>query len=485
MPLSMITTYSSISLEELGVLERQFEKSHFAQTSPSKRVKKLAIFDFDSTLFFSPLLSPTIWHPNLIRLATSESIYGPGWWRDIRSLDLGPVEELERNAWKGYWNEKIVADARACIADKDTMTVVLTGRRYHPFHQLIPAMLKSKGLQFDLVGLRPDPESVSEYQWQGDDKKSAQSVSYNLTGSVFKSTMHFKTCFILNLLHKIPSLESVVMWDDRLPHVKRFKEFLDAVKRTDAIEEGQVIHVPGIRPKYNPEWEKRVITHIIQTHNKALVEYQSGKKTIGKIMERLEWTPIIEDPLSMSEKIINLAPQPAQTVIALTTSCIHNLQTSFSSLFQSQCKQNKRSKWKVFGGEEPQFFGDYVYLSQKVLSSTDITLGPVGTLVDLTILAYSVSPRIPCLLLKVQVKDQEHILPLWYKPSEFFDLFRLKDIQWQPIRSNHRSYITDIQGEINYAYRLGVIETPLRIKRRLSPNNDISPIPTSRLRTTY
>lgn len=436
-------------------------------------------------MFFSPLLSPTIWHPNLIRLATSESIYGPGWWRDIRSLDLGPMEELKKTGWKGYWNESIVRDARACIADVDTMTVVLTGRRYHPFHQLIPDMLTSKGLQFDLVGLRPDPESVSEYQWEGE--QSTQAIYYNLTGSVFQSTMHFKTCFILNILHKIQTIKNVVMWDDRFPHVKRFKEFLDAVKLSGVINESQVIYVPGIRPKYNPEWEKRVIGHIIETHNKALLEYQTGKKKTGKIMERLEWAlSRPEDPLSAAnEKLLEITPQPAQTVIALSASCIHNLQSCFASLFKSQMERNKRSQWKVFGGEKPEFFGDYVYLSQTVLPSTSIPLGPVGTKVQVPILAYSISPRIPCLLLQVQVAEQQCILPLWYKPSEFFDLFRLKNIRWQPIRSNHRSFMTEVQGEINYAYRLGVIETPLRMKRPLSPKDDISPIPTSRLRTHY
>lgn len=461
------------------MLQRQFEKSHFAQTHPTKQVKKLAIFDFDSTLFFSPLLSPTIWHPNLIQLATAESVYGPGWWRDIRSLDLGPFKDLQSTAWKGYWNEKIVNEARHCIADEDTMTVVLTGRRHHPFHHLIPAMLESKGLQFDLVGLRPDPEAVSEYHWEGVDSTQ---VGYNLTGSVFKSTMHFKTCFILNILHEIPSLKKVVMWDDRFFHVKRFKEYLDAVKASAMIEDGRVVYVPGIRPVYNPDWEKRVIAHIIDTHNKALLELRHEGKKNGRITERLLWNQQPEDPLpAAKEKLLQLSTLPAQTVIALSASCIANLRQSFASLFQSQLDRNKHSKWKVLGGEKPQFFGDYVYLSQSVIPSALIPVGPVGTQVNVDIISHSVSPGIPCFLLqaKVQGSQEIYILPLWYKPSEFLDVFRLNNFRWQPIRPSNRTLVTHVQGKVNYAYRLGVIETSLH-KRPAS--QDLSPIP-SRLRT--
>lgn len=406
-------------------------------------------------------------------MATAESVYGPGWWRDIRSLDLGSFKELQKTAWKGFWNEKIVKDARKCIQDADTMTVVLTGRRYHPFHHLIPAMLESKGLQFDLVGLRPDPELVTEYQWKGTDNQ----VLYNLTGSVFKSTMHFKTCFILNILHMIPTLKKVVMWDDRFHHVKRFKEYLNAVKVSGVIDEGNVIYVPGIRPKYNPEWEKRVIGHIIETHNKALLEHVHEGKENGKIVERLEWNQI-EDPLpAASKKILQLTSLPAQTVISLSSGCIDNIKNSFASIFKSQLDQNKQSKWKVFGGEKPVFFGNYVYLSQSVIQSASIPVGPIGTQVNMTIISYSISPHLPCLLLQVQVQgdsETKYILPLWYKPSEFLDIFRLKDILWQPIRSNHRYLVTSIHGKVNYAYRLGVLETSLG-KRCASDDIDINP----------
>ena len=77
----------------------------------------LAVFDFNSTLFLTPSPSPTIWHSSLIHALTTEGLWGPGWWRDIRSLELGPQAVLENSQWNGYWNEDIVAKARAAIAD--------------------------------------------------------------------------------------------------------------------------------------------------------------------------------------------------------------------------------------------------------------------------------------------------------------------------------------------------------------------------------
>ncbi|KAI9245195.1 hypothetical protein EDC94DRAFT_551354 [Helicostylum pulchrum] len=455
-----------------GVLQRQFEKSHFVQSHPTSEPKKLAIFDFDSTLFFSPLLSSTIWHPDLLRLATAESVYGPGWWRDIRSLDLGPFDDLKKTAWEGYWNEKIVQDARDCIADENTMTVVLTGRRFHPFHQLIPDMLESKGLQFDLIGLRPDPESVSDNQWEATGNKTQ--LTYNITGSVFRSTMHFKTCFILNLLHNIPSIDNVVMWDDRYHHVKRFQEYLYTVRESGTISEGKVIYVPGIRPKYNPEWQKRVIGHIIETHNKALMEHVNEGKVTGKFQQRLEWVENRgepEDPLDAgTNRLLQLKSLPAQTVIALSTQCINSLKESYAPLFQSQMEKNKNKEWKYFGGEEPVFFGDYVYISQKVMPEESIPFGNIGTkLNNVKVTGYSDSPKLPCLLLQVQVGDNtdaKYILPLWYKPSEFIDIFRLKDIYWKSVKQDDSSLVTCVNGEINYAYRLGVLETSLGKRTR-------------------
>ncbi|KAI9474300.1 MAG: hypothetical protein EXX96DRAFT_529507 [Benjaminiella poitrasii] len=481
-----------------AILQRQYKKSYFYNTTLNKHKKKshpkkLAIFDFDSTLFFSPLLSPTIWHADLIRLATAESVYGPGWWRDIRSLDLGPFEELKSNAWNGFWNESVVQEARDCIDDPNTMTVILTGRRYHPFHLLIPAMLESKGLQFDLIGLRPDPEHVSDNHWEV--RKGQQKLTYNLAGSVFKSTMHFKTCFILNLIHNVSSIRQVTMWDDRIHHVHRFRQYLDALVRKQTIYEGDVVYVPGIRPKYNPYWEKNVIGHIIETHNKALMEYtQEGTKN-GKIEQRMKWprSPVKEntiaanivekeDPLgACSEKPMQLTPLPAATVIKLSKKATDDLRSAYQAVFDKQLKEKRQKMlWKDFGGEEPEYFGDYVYLSQQVLSNAEIEVGSLGSELRVKVKAYSDSPNLACLVLKIQLDNdsKDFLLPLWYKPSEYNELFKSNNYIWKKVNDDDNKLTGKLNGKIDYVYRLGAVEKHIATKKRSrdsdEDNDDIS-----------
>jgi hypothetical protein len=470
----MITDYKNISDAEIvscfqckktwvinffikGILQRQFESSYFYDQQLDTKPTKLAIFDFDSTLFFSPLLSPTIWHKSFIHLATAEGVYGPGWWRDIRSLDLGPFEELKKTAWEGFWNEKIVKKARECIEDPNTMTVVLTGRRYHPFHLLVPDMLEAKQLQFDLIGLRPDPEHVSDNHWKV--RNGLDSLTYNLASSIFSSTMHFKTCFILNILHNVPSIKNVVMWDDRLPHVKRFREYLSALKNRRLISQDSVVYVPGIRPPYNPGWEKNVIRHIIETHNKAVLKHAKDGVEMGKSEQRISW-PVVEteDPLSDSpDSPLKLVKLPAATIVKLSKEDTDRLQTQYKSVFAEQLEN---LEVEDLGGERAVYFGTSVYISQNVERGKSTNVGPIGTEVSVTVKAYSKVPTLSCLLLQVQVESGQYILPLWFKPSEYHDIFKL-NVEWIPVKEE-----SVLKGKVDYEYRLGVEEKQRRTKKR-------------------
>lgn len=446
--------------------------SHFYKHQQNTQPKKLAIFDFDSTLFFSPLLSPTLWHPKLISLATTESVYGPGWWRDIRSLDLGSFEELKKTAWNGFWNEKTVKEARECISDPDTMTVVLTGRRFHPFHLLIPDMLESKNLQFDLIGLRPDPEHTTENHWEV--RNGYQKLTYNLASSVFKSTMHFKTCFILNILHNVPSLKNVVMWDDRIPHVYRFREYLSQLHQSRVIDTSSVIYVPGIRPKYNPDWEIRVMQHIIDTHNKAVMDHSVNGKKEGKFEQRLRWPNVEkEDPLELSpDAPLKLTQLPCATIVKLSERDSDHLYDKYKPIFK---KQLDMFSSRDLGGEQPVYFGDSIYISsQKVIPSNSIYDGPIGTRVEVTIKAYSEATQLSCLLLLAQIDDNrsEYILPLWYKPSEYNDIFKLKNVKWTPVKDS-----LVLKGRVDYQYRLGV-EDKAPVSKKRGRGMDQEPVRT-------
>ncbi|KAG1459311.1 hypothetical protein G6F46_007744 [Rhizopus delemar] len=449
-----------------GILQRQFEASRFVNHPPHLPPRRLAVFDFDNTLFFSPQLSPTIWHSKIRSLVTAESVYGPGWWRDVRSLELGPLDDLKQTAWKGYWNEEIVSKARACIQDPHTMTVVLTGRRHNPFSPLVPTMLEAKGLKFDLIGLRPDPEAVSEYRWKVDGRN--KELNYNLSASVFQSTMHFKQCFLVNILHHVPTIKEITMWDDRVPHLKRFKDFLNALHRKRLIDRSRIIEVPSLRPKYNPKWEKDVMTRIVETHNLALLARNCGK-TYGKIDDS---QPREEDPLSMTEKYLGFVPTAVATSIQLSPESMERLKQTFEPLFQESMERYGQKTTIHSGAESPLFFGDFVQLESKIVQHA--CCGNLNQHVSLDIMGISQTSSKPWLLLKVAIKGAKrgnhyHILPLWYKPSEE-DLVIRRSHHWVDPTNSQKIHI---EGRVVHEKRITVVESTQRCDSNKKQNIDL------------
>jgi hypothetical protein len=109
-------------------------------------------------------------------------------------------------AWKGYWNEDVVAAARTAIADPAVLTILLTGRNTD-FSDLIKRMVKSKGLLFDLIVLKPKATP--------------------------HSSIEFKFCFLDDILAQSAAKE-VEIYEDREPHAKKFRKYLDGWERQKA-----------------------------------------------------------------------------------------------------------------------------------------------------------------------------------------------------------------------------------------------------------
>lgn len=411
---------------------RQFNASPFAQHAQHRQPKQLDIFDFDSTLFLSPLPSATLWHPNLIQALTSEDYEWPGWWRDIRSLQLG--DEVEKDGWQGYWNEDVVAQAKESMADPDRLTVVLTGRRYHPFHAVIPRMLAAHGLEFDMVCLRPDPELADG-------------------PSVFKSTMDFKTSYILFMLANVPSIESIVMWDDRAHHVKRFQQFLDTLRRRQVLrQQGLVHYVPAVRPAFRPEWERRVVAKMLK-----------------------------------DQKNVKLAEIPVATVIQLNQTELNKVENAFKDLYH-EAETRYASCWRGPGAERPLLYGDKIILRysshvnandyQSIKESLHVNLpwqhdhsdSCVGSEVKVKVVATSRPSAEYGLQLQVRIADpdsdefsrQLYVLPLYHKPSE--NLFTPYPHQvWKPLPEHEQICVT---GVVDYAYLYGLDTVLPRLGKR-------------------
>ncbi|KAI9302311.1 hypothetical protein BJ944DRAFT_251607 [Cunninghamella echinulata] len=467
----MTINHIDITEDELTLLEQQFLYSPFGQqqqhlnnnnndatklTTTTTTVTqpplptKLVVFDFDSTLFLSPLLSSNLWDHHLINAITTEYLFGPGFWRDIRTLQLANndnhKETLINTKWDGYWNEMIVEKVKQAMQQPDTLTVLLTGRRAYPFAPLINQMLACKGLFFDILGYRPDPFLPNITATTDDEQQQHDNDNNKRMKDVFLSTMDFKSAFILHLKTKIPSLKEIIMWDDRPSQLPILNQFVNQLVEQHYFDHGQVNAVKALRPKYNPDWEIHLIESILSTHNQRLLE----KKKIEKIMkeeEEEDISVIINDKghvIHSSDPVQLIQYSTSTKILKVAPSSIQSLYQTFDPIYQQFVEKNKTSSFSF--GEQPIFFGDMIlqHLSvtfpPNLLSNNNFDNNDDDEMMmELIITGYHIGSfnnknnkvgmeeedelvENNGMVLQVHLKDypDDHfILPLWYKPSQF------------------------------------------------------------------
>lgn len=171
------------------MLLREFLKE---EIKPSK----LVIYDFDDTLFKSP--HPQNGYSNL------------NWWNNIASL-MPPFVPIVPTAI--YWNMNIVNNMVADLNNPQTLTVVLTGRGHEIFFKRIRDILASLKLYPKYLLLSP---------------------TNNL------NTVTNKINTMKKLLNKHPTINEVVLYDDREDYLKEYKKFFNSVGI-----KSQIIHVSG------------------------------------------------------------------------------------------------------------------------------------------------------------------------------------------------------------------------------------------------
>lgn len=147
----------------------------------SSSLKRLAVFDFDGTLFASPE-RPSWWKFE-------------GFWGRPETLNPPFVPQVPDDSW---WSSEVVSEASNAISDSNTFAILLTGRPKKLGNRIIE-LTNNKGLNFQ------------EYHFA--------------SGG---STLDFKMSVIANLLSKYPSISFVEMWDDRSEHTPAFEEFLNS-----------------------------------------------------------------------------------------------------------------------------------------------------------------------------------------------------------------------------------------------------------------
>ncbi|ETN41226.1 uncharacterized protein HMPREF1541_03161 [Cyphellophora europaea CBS 101466] len=229
------------------------------------QVKSIHVYDFDNTLFSSPLPSQQIWAGQTIGfLQTYEAMAYGGWWHDssiLMATGQG-IEKEEPRAWEGSWNETVVDLVRCSVETKDALTVLLTGRGETNYADLINRILTSKELDFDLVALKPE---------------------VGPSGVYFESTMAFKQAFLQDLVLTYKHAEEIRIYEDRPRHVKGFRDYFEKLNKSFLSHPAdqpapprkpitaEVIHVCELKSSLEPQAEIEAVQKAIARHNQSVL----------------------------------------------------------------------------------------------------------------------------------------------------------------------------------------------------------------------
>jgi HAD domain family 1 in Swiss Army Knife RNA repair proteins len=253
----MKTSYSIPSLKRWSCKNKQI---------PSlDAIKSIHVYDFDNTLFTSPLPNPQLWvAPTIGKLQAYEATAFGGWWHDVGVLEATGqgLEKEEPRAWEGWWNEAVVDLVRCSMEAKDVLTVALTGRSESYFAELINRMLNAKKLDFDLVVLKPD---------------------VGPSGQSFESTMSFKQAFLHHLVFTYVNADEIRVYEDRPKHVKGFRDYFEKMNKSflsHPVDQpapprkpitAEVIHVCELKGTLDPQAEVDVVQRAIVKHNQTIM----------------------------------------------------------------------------------------------------------------------------------------------------------------------------------------------------------------------
>lgn len=216
-------------------------------------------------VFKTPLPNSALWNgPTIGTLSNQDAFTDGGWWHDNRILAATGegIEKEEPRAWEGWWNEKIVELVRLSMKQPDALCVLLTGRSEQGFGDLVRRIVESKGLEFDMVSLKP---KVSP------------------TNQRFSSTMHFKQLFLNALMETYRNAEELRIYEDRPKHTKGFRDFFEewnARQRASPTRgplTAEVVQVAEIQATLDPVTEVAEVQRMINAHNEA-VAISGGKR---------------------------------------------------------------------------------------------------------------------------------------------------------------------------------------------------------------
>ncbi|KAF9356475.1 hypothetical protein BGX26_005208 [Mortierella sp. AD094] len=282
----------------------------------TSRFHTVNVFDFDQTLFQSPLPNPSLWDPSFLGVLTSWNYCGTGWWHNPGTLELGP--EVEASCWKGWWNEEVVKNVKESSEDPGCLTLLLTGRNGPTFSRKVIEMVQRKGLDFDIVATKPT--TVAQIENDSSINNNNITTNNNNHHATYKSskkssskitptelylkvdTFNTKHDLLYNLLFEYPNIRAMHLWDDRPCQIAMFRQVGQEWLDNNMLDHFEVTAIQEPLLYMDPQREIDLVLAMVEANNQqADIEANGGPflvpgvgplpRTRPELRDRNMWDP--------------------------------------------------------------------------------------------------------------------------------------------------------------------------------------------------
>ncbi|KAI9676906.1 MAG: hypothetical protein M1817_006745 [Caeruleum heppii] len=270
-------------------------------------IRAIHVYDFDNTLFMTPLPNPKLWNgPSIGHLQQPKAFTNGGWWHDARILEATGrgITEEEPRAWEGWWNEQIASLVLLSMQQKDALSVLLTGRSEDAFGDIIKRLTASKKLEFDMICLKPEVGPKNQR---------------------FANTMAYKQALLEDIIFTYREAQEIRVYEDRTKHVKGFRDFFTSINRSLLSSPtsyrkpitAEVIQVSEGVTNLDPVIETAEIQRMINDHNSSLARGLSSEYSRLAIKRTILYTGYLIPPPATASllSLVSLPPNMPDTDI--------------------------------------------------------------------------------------------------------------------------------------------------------------------------
>lgn len=266
-------------IEETDFLYRH-QLFQLREQKPIEPVQRLAIFDFDNTLFKSPCPNPRLWDQKMIGMLKSTDL---GWFQDARTLSSPYLVYTDK-----HWIRPVEDLVHTEIQRSDTLVALLTGRSHQAYRKTILSLLQTRGnLDFDIVILKETPTRQSPLTTQ-----SEFGGPVPVMESPTPLTFDYKMGVVEDIIAAYPAIQEIAMWDDRIQQCEKTQRYLDALRdrMLGRITKADIYHVPPQITYMNINNEKELVAKMVEEYNHRVQQAASttndDKPPVGSLITK-------------------------------------------------------------------------------------------------------------------------------------------------------------------------------------------------------